>query len=98
MEFRSSRDATAYFAQTRPSTLSYAGATLKPFARVQGAFEAVGTKAYDHGYYTAIVDTANNFYFQVAYAVPELARAPVELGLWANLEYTVLKDKVVKQS
>jgi hypothetical protein len=91
IEFTSSRDASTYFAQTRPSTLSYAGATLKPFLGFPGAFEAAGTKPYNHGYYHAIVDTANNFYFQVAYAAPEQSSAPVELGSWAGLEYTVLK-------
>jgi hypothetical protein len=91
IEFKSSRDASAYFAQTRPSTLSYARATLKPFIGVPGAFEAAGTKPYNHGYYHAIVDTAKNFYFQVAYATPESSSAPVELGSWAGLEYTVLK-------
>jgi hypothetical protein len=91
IEFRSSRDASAYFAQTRPSTLSFAGATLKPFPRIPGAFAAEGAKPYNHGYYHAIVDTANNFYFQVAYATPEPSSAPVELGRWADLEYTVLK-------
>ena len=70
MEFKSSRDASAYFTQTRPSTLSYAGATLKPFPGVPGAFEAEGTKSYNHGYYHAIVDTANNFYFQVVVRSP----------------------------
>ncbi|MGO9558890.1 MAG: hypothetical protein ACLPQS_08040 [Acidimicrobiales bacterium] len=91
IEFMSSRDASTYFAQTRPSTLSYAGATLQPFPGVPGAFEADGTKPYNHGYYHAIVDTANNFYFQIAYAAPESTSAPVELGSWAGLEYTVLK-------
>jgi hypothetical protein len=91
MEFKSSGDASAYFAQTRPSTLSYAGATLEPFPHVPGAFAAEGTKPYNHGYYHAIVDTANNFYFQVAYATPEPSSAPLELGSWAGLEYTVLK-------
>lgn len=91
IEFRSPRDASAYFAQTRPSILSYAGATLKPFPRIPGALEAEGTKPYNHGYYHAIVDTANNFYFQVAYATPEPSSPPVELGRWAGLEYTVLK-------
>ena len=91
MEFKSSKDASAYFAQTRPSTLSYAGATLKPFPRIPGAFAAEGTKPYNHGYYHAIVDTANNFYFQIAYATPEPSSAPIELGSWAGLEYTVLK-------
>jgi hypothetical protein len=91
IEFKSSSDASAYFAQTRPNTLSYAAATLKPFPRVPGAFEAEGTKPYNHGYYHAIVDTASNFYFQIAYATPERSSAPVELGSWAGLEYTVLK-------
>jgi len=91
IEFKSSRDASAYFAQTRPSTLSFAGAMLKPFRGVPGAFEAVGTKPYNHGYYHAIVDVANNFYFQVAYAALEPSSAPVELGDWAGLEYAVLK-------
>jgi len=91
IEFKSSRDTSAYFAQTRPSTLSFAGAKLEPFPRVPGAFEAVGTKPYNHGYYHAIVDTANNFYFQIAYAIPEPGSAPIELGSWAGLEYTVLK-------
>jgi len=91
IEFRSSKDASAYFTQTRPSTLSYAGATLKRFPGVPGAFEAEGTKPYNHGYYHAIVDTANNFYFQVAYVSPEPSPAPVELGPWAGLECTVLK-------
>ena len=31
IEFKSSRDASDYFAQTRPNTLSYAGATLEAF-------------------------------------------------------------------
>ena len=91
IEFKSSRGASAYFAQTRPSTLSYAGATIAPFHRVPGAFEAAGTKPYNHGYYHAIFDTANNFYFQIAYASPEPSSAPVELGVWAGLQYTVLK-------
>jgi len=91
IEFQSAGDARAYLAQTRPSTLSYAGATLKPFLGVPGAFEAEGTKPYNNGYYHAIVDAANNFYFQVAYATPEPSSAPVELGSWAGLEYTVLK-------
>ena len=91
MEFRSSKDASAYFAQTRPSTLSYAGARLEPFTRIPGAFAAEGTKPYNHGYYHAIIDTANNFYFQIAYATPEPSQAPIELGSWAALEYTVLK-------
>lgn len=94
IEFRSSQDASAYLAQTRPSTLSYAGATVKRFPNVPGAFEANGTKAYNHGYYHAIVDTANNFYFQIAYATPEPSSAPVELGEWASVEYHVLKLKV----
>ena len=98
IEFKSSREANAYLAQTRPSTLSYAGATLKPFQGVPGAFEAVGTKPYNDGYYYAIVDTANNFYFQVAYASPEPSSAPVELGQWTDLQYKVLKYKVVKRS
>ncbi|MGP8182155.1 MAG: hypothetical protein ACLP1E_15490 [Acidimicrobiales bacterium] len=93
MEFKSSRDASAYFNQTRPNTLSYAGATLKPFPRIPGAFAAEGTKPYNRGYYHAIVDTADNFYFQVAYATPEPSSAPVELGSWAGLEYTVLKHR-----
>jgi len=79
IEFKASRDASAYFAQTRPSTLSYAGATLKPFHSVPGAFEAEGTKPYNHGYYHAIFGTANHFYFQVAYAAPQPSSAPVEL-------------------
>lgn len=91
IEFKSSRDASTYFAQTRPSTLSYAGATLKPFRGFPGAFEAEGTKPYNQGYYHAIIGTANNFYFQVAYAAPEPSSAPVELGAWATLEYGVLK-------
>jgi hypothetical protein len=91
MEFKSSKDASTYFAQTRPNTLSYAGATLKPFPRMPGAFEADGTKPYNHGYYRAIVDTVNNFYFQIAYATIVPASAPIELGSWAGLEYTVLK-------
>jgi hypothetical protein len=91
IEFKASRDASAYFAQTRPSTLSYAGATLKPFHSVPGAFEAEGTKPYNHGYYHAIFGTANHFYFQVAYAAPQPSSAPVELGSWAGLEYRVLK-------
>jgi hypothetical protein len=91
IEFKTSEGARAYFAETRPTTLSYAGAVLKPFSSIPGAFEANGTKAYDHGYYHAIVDTANNFYFQVVYATPEPSPAPVELGPWANLEYTVLE-------
>jgi hypothetical protein len=91
IEFRSSRDASSYFAQTRPSTLSFAGAKLKQFHAIPGAFEAEGTKPYNSGYYHAIIDTANNFYFQIAYASPEPSSAPVELGPWASLEYTVLK-------
>ncbi|MGD1011240.1 MAG: hypothetical protein ABR925_01710 [Acidimicrobiales bacterium] len=91
IEFKSSKGASAYFAETKPSTLSYAGATLAPFPRVPGAVEANGTKAYNGGYYHAIVDTAHNFYFQIAYATPEPAVAPVELGSWADAEYTVLK-------
>jgi len=91
IEFRAARDASAYFAQTRPSTLSYAGATVKPFHGVPGAFEAVGTKLYNNGYYHAIFDATNDFYFQIAYASPEPSSAPVELGAWAGLEYRVLK-------
>lgn len=91
LEFKSFADASAYLSQTRPSTLSYAGATLKSFPSVPGAFEADGTKAYDGGYYHAIVDTASNFYFQIAYATPEPSQAPAELGSWAGLQYTVLK-------
>ncbi|MGA2529080.1 MAG: hypothetical protein ABSG36_07950 [Acidimicrobiales bacterium] len=91
IEFKSSRGASAYFTQTRPSTLSYAGATLRPFHSVPGSFEADGTKPYNHGYYHAIFGTANNFYFQVAYATPETSAAPVELRSWAGLEYRVLK-------
>jgi len=91
IEFKSSRNASAYFAQTISRTLSYAAAILKPFRGVPGAFEATGTKPYNYGYYHAIVDTANNFYFQVAYEAPEPSSAPVELGPWAGLEYTVLK-------
>ncbi|MGA3216545.1 MAG: hypothetical protein ABSD97_12760 [Acidimicrobiales bacterium] len=91
IEFKSSKYATTYFAETRPNTLSYAGATLKPFPRIPGALAAEGTKPYNHGYYHAIVGTANNFYFQVAYATPEPSSAPVELGQWADLQYTVLK-------
>lgn len=91
IEFKSTKDATAYFDQTRPSTLSYAAATITPFHSVPGAFEAEGKKAYNHGYYTAIFDADNNFYFQIAYAVPEQSSPPVELGSWAALEYAVLK-------
>ena len=91
IEFKTSADATAYFAQTRPSTLRYAGATLKAFHAIPGAYTATGTKAYNHGYYHAIVGTSNNFYYQIAYAAPEPTSAPVELGTWAGLEYTVLK-------
>jgi hypothetical protein len=91
LEFKAARDASAYFAQTRPSTLSYAGATVKPFHGVPGAFEAVGTKPYNNGYYHAIFDATNNLYFQIAYASPEPSSAPVELGSWAGLEYRVLK-------
>jgi hypothetical protein len=91
LEFKSAGDASTYFTQTRPSTLSYAGATIKPFPTVPGAFEADGTKAYNDGYYHAIVDAINNFYFQVAYATPQPAPAPTELGPWAGLEYTVLR-------
>ena len=98
IEFKASRDASTYFAQTSPSTLSYAAATIKPFRSVPGAFEAEGTKPYNHGYYHAIFDTANNFYFQVAYATPAPAAAPIELGSWAGLEYRVLKYKVPKRS
>jgi len=91
IEFKSSRYASDYYAQTRPNTLSYAGATLKSFPHIPGALAAEGTKPYNHGYYHAIVDTANNFYFQVAYATAEPSSAPVELGSWADLQYTVLK-------
>jgi hypothetical protein len=42
------------------------------------------------------VDTANNFYFQVAYVNSLPSVAPIELGEWADLEYTVLKYKIVK--
>lgn len=91
IEFKSPSDAGTYFSHTRPMTLSYAKATVKPFAGIPGAFEAVGTKSYNHGYYHAIVDTANNFYFQVAYATPERAPVPVEFGYWGGLEYAVLK-------
>jgi hypothetical protein len=91
MEFKSSKDASAYLTQTKPSTLSFAGATIKPFPSVPGAFVADGTKAYNGGYYHAVVDTANRFYFQVAYESPEPSAAPVELPTWAKLEYDVLK-------
>lgn len=98
MEFMSSKDARTYFTQTRPGTLSYARATIEPFPRVPGAFEANGTKPYNHGYYHAIVDTASNFYFQVAYANAQPSLAPIELGSWAKLEYLVLDNAIVKRS
>jgi hypothetical protein len=91
LEFETSADADGYFSETRSSTLSYARATLAAFSSLPGAIEAAGTKAYNNGYYHAIVDTVNNFYFQVAYASPAAGPAPVELGPWSELQYTVLK-------
>lgn len=91
IEFKSSKDAGAYLAQTRPSTLSYAGATVKPLPSLPGAFVADGTKAYHDGYFHAVVGTAQKFYFQIAYESPAPSQAPVELSSWAQLEYNVLK-------
>jgi hypothetical protein len=91
LEFKSAGAAQSYLKRTEYQTLSYAGATYKPFTQVPGAVEADGTRQYSGEYAHCVVAATNQYYYQVVYAATQPSGVPIEFYTWAKTQWALLQ-------
>jgi hypothetical protein len=91
-EFRSPANASSYFKQTEPKTLSLSAPTITSYPQIPGAISAAGTKAYGGEWADGIAYAIKQYYVSVFWVQQSQGPPPVELETWSKAQWIQIDE------